>query len=78
MANITELSPIWRTLPYDLIQEILEHSTDHVIASCNHTDDLSYSGYFDPEFTGQVCQHWQAFGQDSLFRSQRLRFERHF
>ncbi|KAK3947413.1 hypothetical protein QBC32DRAFT_224248 [Pseudoneurospora amorphoporcata] len=74
MASTVKLSPIWRTLPFDLVLEILDHFTDNVIASC----DISYIRDFDSDFHDQVYRHWQAFRQDSLFRSQRPRFERHF
>lgn len=88
MANTTELSPIWHSLLYELKQQILDHHTDNVIASCTPPHDLYDSAYvdfsytelerFDPDFTGRVYRHWLTFRQDSLFESQRKRMEQHF
>lgn len=78
MANTADLSPIWRSLPYDLVQEIINHFTDDVIASCDYGDDHADGQMLDPGFPGRVYRYWQTFRQDRLFKSQRRRLERHF
>ncbi|KAK3504229.1 hypothetical protein B0T13DRAFT_492383 [Neurospora crassa] len=85
MANTIELSPKWRSLPFDLVQEILDHFTGQQVLN-NFIDDLVGDHDIDWRSEDEIARDelpqlldpCAKYRHIPLFSCQKRRIERHY